>query len=101
MLEYVPLTQKIWNEDPDRFKTQEKCNREVKKDPCALRFVPDHFKTQEMCDDAVLEDPFALHFVTDWFITQQQLRASDDYHGLYYNNDKLIRWYDGYQKRRV
>ena len=90
-LEYVPWTLEMWNEAPDRFKTQEMCNREAEKDPWALRFVLDHFKTQEICDDVVLEDPFALYFVPDWFIAQQQLREWDDYHGIYYNNDKLIR----------
>ena len=52
-----------------------------------------------MCDDAVWEDPFTLHFIPDWFVTQQQLKTWDDYHGLY-NNDRLIKWYNGYKKRK-
>ena len=79
----------MWGETPDRFKTQEMCNKAVEKDSWALRFVPDHLKTQKMCDDAVWEEPFTLHFVPDWFVTQQELKTWDDYHGLC-NNDDLL-----------
>ena len=53
LLEYVPWTQEMWGWAPDRFKTQEMCNKAVEKDPWALRFLPDHLKTQKMCNDAV------------------------------------------------
>ena len=76
------------------------CNKAVKKDPWALRFAPYHLKTQKMCDDVVWEDPFTLHFIPDWFITQQQLKTWDDYYGPC-NNDRLIKWYAGYKKRKA
>ena len=53
-----------------------------------------------MCDDAVWEELFTFHFVPNWFVTQQELQTWDDYNGLC-NNDRLIKWYDGYQKRKA
>ena len=53
-----------------------------------------------MCDDTVQEEPFTFHFVPDLFVTQQELKTLDDYHGLC-NNDRLTKWYDGYQKRKA
>ena len=113
---------------PDRFKTQGMCIKGVEVDPWQLYNVPDHFKTQEMCDKAVREDafslqhlpdcfvrqgqvkiwndyydkavarnPYTLRFVPDWFLTQQQAKIWDDY----CDNDRLIEWYGGYQKKTV
>ena len=58
--------------------------------------VPDHFKTQEMCATAVKLDPFSLIYVPDWFVTQQQIESWDEY-----CNDDIIKWHNGYQKRKV
>ena len=35
---------------PDRFKTQEMCNEEMRNKPCTLEYVTDKLKTQEMCE---------------------------------------------------
>ena len=37
----------------DCYKTQEVCNKYVKKDSEMLKFVPDYFETQQMCKKAV------------------------------------------------
>ena len=81
---------------PDHFKTE----KNVYLDPWQLKDVPDHFKTQEMCDDAVWGYPFSLQFVPYWFVTQQQIDAwcDDDY---WYDDDEIIGWYNGYQKRKA
>ena len=38
---------------PDRFKTQEMCNKAVEVDPWQLKDVPYRFKTHKMCNKAV------------------------------------------------
>ena len=113
-LDYVPdhfKTQKMCNEAmsnnptvlfliPDHFKTQEMCIKAVEVYPCQLNDAPDHFTTQDMCDDAVWGDPFSLKFIPDWFVTQEQVKLWHDY-GDYYDDSELIKWYDGYQKRKA
>lgn len=42
---------------PDCFKTQDMCNKAVRKDIPLLKFVSDRFKIQEIHDKAVCEDP--------------------------------------------
>ena len=76
------------------------CDKAVKEDPRLLQSVPDQYKTQEMCDKAVEEDLGLLEYVPDWFVTQQQigLQGDDD---DYYDDDKLIEWYDGHNKRKT
>ena len=85
---------------PDRFKTREMCINAVEVDPWQFHDVPYHFKTQEMCDGVVRDDPFSLQFVLDWFMTQQQVKLWHD-NDDYCNNNELIKWYDGYQKRKT
>ena len=97
MLEYFPWIQGMWGKAPDHFKTQKICCKAVKKGSWALKSVLDHLKTQKVCDAAAWEDPFTVQFIPHWFVTQQQLKTWDDYHGLC-NNDRLIKWYSGYQK---
>ena len=82
---------------PDRFKTEEICIKVAEVDPLQLEHVPDHFKTQGMCDYVVWGDPFSLQYVPDWFVTQEQIELWDDDND-YCNDDKLIEWYEGYQK---
>ena len=67
------------------------CERAVWLGPSVLQLVPDHFKTQEICDDAVRDESFSLQYVSYWFVTQQQVKLRDD---------RLISWYNGYQKRQ-
>ena len=119
LLEIIP----VWiREIPDNLKTQEMCNEAMCIEPYSLAFVPDCFKTQEMCDKAVEIDPFnlwhipdnlrtqgmcirafeaglgLLEHVPDWFVTQGQIDLwhDDDY---WRDDDKLIKWYEDYQKR--
>ena len=121
LLEIIP----VWiREIPDHLKTQEMCNEAMRMDPYSLAFVPDNLKTQEMCDKALEIDPYnlwrvpnhfktqkmcdkaaetgpgSLEFVTDWFVTQQQIDVwyDDDY---WCNDDEIIEWYNGYQKRKA
>ena len=53
---------------PDCFKTQEMC---VKANPYNFDYIPDRLKTQEMCDKAVDEYPYNLGYVPDRFKTQE------------------------------
>ena len=46
-----------------------------------------------MCDAAVMKDPWLLVYVPNWFITQQQVNIHDD-------DNKLIKYHNGYQERR-
>ena len=85
---------------PDHFNTHEMCIKVLEVDPRQLHDMPDHFKTQEMCNKAVKDGFFSLQFVPDWFVTQQQMDVwydDDDY----YDDDKRLEWYDGYQKRKA
>ena len=64
---------------PDKFKTQEMCNRAVENNPYwCFEYVPDKFKTQEMCLKAVNEWSYYLIYVSDKFKTQEMcLKAVD------------------------
>ena len=84
----------------DNIKTQEMCKRAIKKYPRALKFVPDHLKTQEMCERVVKKYLRAPEFVPDWLVAQEQVKiwhGYDDYH----KDNYLIKWYEGYQKRKA
>ena len=76
------------------FKTQEISERAVEEGLYVLEFVADRFKTKEVCDKAVSHDPSSLRYVPDYFVTQGQVKASHD-------DDEVIGWNDGYQKRRA
>ena len=80
----------------DRLLMQEMCDIAVRMEPWLLRIIPDHFKSQEMCDEVVARHPYTLEHVHDWFVTQPEIGPwDDDYH------DELIKWYEGYQKRKA
>ena len=49
---------------------------------------------------AVMEDPSSLEYVPDWFVTQQQIELWDD-DDEYYDDDKIIEWLEGHQKRKA
>ena len=85
---------------PDQFKTYGIWIKALEADPWQLYNVPDHFEMQDMCDNAVMDDSFSLQFVPDWFVTQQQIKIWHDDND-YSNNNEMIKWYDGYQKRKV
>ena len=85
---------------PDYLNTQEMYERIVYKNPGILEYISDHFKNREMCNEAVEEDPLLLRYVPDWFVTQQLVKyLQDDNHDWY--NNKLIKWHEGYQKRKA
>ena len=44
-----------------------------------------------------MEDPWLLRYVPNRFVTQQQVKLQDDY----CIDDRLIKWYDGYKKRKA
>ena len=75
------------------------CTKAVRMDPWWLKTIPDNFKTQEMCDNAVAREPFMLRHVPDWFVTQGQVNIWYDDDCCY--DDKFIKWYDDYQKRKA
>ena len=117
MLKYVPdylktekMCERAVEEDswplvyvPDCFKRKDMC-KGVCPHPRLIGHVPDHFKTQEMCNKAVELDPSFLWFVTDWFVSQEQLRLwhdSDDWLIRWWYNNRLIKWYKGYQRRKA
>ena len=77
---------------PENLQTQEMCKRVVEENPRLLKYVPDRFKTKEICDKTVSHDPSSLQYVPDYFVTQQQVKL---------RNGRLIKWYNGYQKRQV
>ena len=94
--EIMRTMQNAFHRIPDLFKTQEMCNEAVEVDPWQLKDIPDQYKMQEMCDKAARDYLFSLRLVPDWFVTQQQLDV------LYiYNDNEMIRWYDGYKARKA
>ena len=52
-----------------------------------------------MCKKAVKKYLCLLKYVLDWFVTNQQIKIwhDNDYQS---NDDELIEWYKGYQKRK-
>ena len=74
--------------------------KDVDIEPRFLPFLPDRIKTREMCEKAVKKYLWLLKYVPDWFVTQEQLEIwHDDVE--YCTDDGLIKWYEGYQKRRT
>ena len=66
------------------------------------RFLPaeiDCFKTREMHENAVKKYLWLLKYVPDWFVIHQQIKIWHD-NDDYCNDDELIKWYKGYQKRK-
>ena len=84
---------------PDHLKTQEMCDQAVCIYTLSLVYVPDHLKTHDMCDKTVEEGRWSLEYVPDWFVTQQQIKLWRD-HDDYCNDDRVIKWYKGYQKQK-
>ena len=84
----------------DRSKTKDMCIKALEVDPWSLHDIPDNLKAEEMCNKAVEGDPSSLQYVPTCFVTQQQLGIwfDDDY---WYQDDDMIEWYKGYQKRKA
>ena len=75
------------------------CDKAVETDPFILWHVPDNLKMQGMCIRAIKAGPGLLEYVPDWFVTKVQIGLwhDDDY---WHDGDNLIKWYEGYQKRK-
>ena len=69
-------------------------------EPPFLPLEPDRFKTREMCEKAVEKYLWLLKYVPDWFLAHQQIKIWHD-NDDYCNDDELIEWYQGYQKRKA
>ena len=84
---------------PGCFMIQEMCEGVNEVSPWQLKDVPDHLKVQGMCNKQVWGYTPSLQYLPDWFVTQQQIWIwhDDDY---YCNDDKLIKWYNGYKERK-
>ena len=117
MLKYVPdylktekMCERAVEEDswslanvPDHFKRKDMC-KGVHLHTWLIGHFPDHFKRQDMCNEAVELDPFFLRFVPDWFVSQEQLKLwhdGDDWLIRWWYNNRLIKWYDRYEKRKA
>ena len=88
------------NEVLEHLKTQEICNEAAETNPWQVKYSSNHFKIQEKCNKAVRMDPWLLNYVPDWFAMQGQIKLwhDDDYH---FNDNEIIEWYEGHQKRKV
>ena len=53
-----------------------------------------------MCIRPVEAGLVLLEYVPDWFVTQEKIDLWHD-DDCWYNDDKLVKWYEGYKKRRV
>ena len=85
---------------PDHLQARTMCEGAIEGFPALLWPVPDHFKTQQMCERAVEKYPWSLKYVPDWFVTQGQMKLMRDVNE-YCNDNRMIEWYEGYQKRKA
>ena len=53
-----------------------------------------------MCIRAVEAGLVLLEYVHDWFVTRGQIYLWHD-EDYWHDDDKLIKWYEGYQKRKA
>ena len=49
--------------------------------------------------NSVRDHYFSLQYVPDWFVTQEELKLWHDDNDC--DDDELIEWYDGHQKRKT
>ena len=52
-----------------------------------------------MFEKAVKKYQWLLKYVPDWFVTHQQIKIWHD-NDDYCNDDEIIEWYKGYQRRK-
>ena len=87
---------------PDCLKSQEMCNEVVRRETFTLGHVPDHLKTEKMSEKAFCKEMRSLKYVPDWFVTDQKIwEALRFLIGRYCLLDDLIKWYEGYKKRKA
>ena len=84
----------------DQYITQEICNKALRRKPYVLDYDSGDLKTQELCDYTVQGDPSPLVCFADWLVTQQQLKIWDDCDD-YCNDNGVIEWCEGYEKRKA
>ena len=65
--------------------------------PWLLECVPNRFKTQEMCNKVVRMDQWSLKYVSDRFVVLQEMWYVD----FDDDDDWLIKWRNAYKKRRA
>ena len=75
------------------------CDKVIEIDPFTLWHVPDNLNMQGIRSTAVEAGLGLSEYVPDWFVTQQIKIWRDD--NGYCNDDELIKWYEGYQKRKA
>ena len=63
---------------------------------CMFLIVLKHKK----CNKAEHRRPCLLIYVPDWFLREELIKIWHDDDG-YSNDNWVIKWYDGYQKRKV
>ena len=70
-----------------------------------MEFVPDKYKTQEMCDKAIAEGPWSLIYVPDWFVMLHEMCYEDYSRDVtpepWHYDDKIIEWRNGYKNART
>ena len=77
---------------PEKFKTQDMCDKAVDEDPFCLEYVHDRFKSQEMCS-VKFSSNGEVGDVPDWFITPNIIK-----YGSFY---EYIEWFNGYKERKA
>ena len=55
---------------PDRYKTQQMCDKAILESGGTLKSVTDYYRYQEMCNKAVNIYPHALEFPPECFMAQ-------------------------------
>ena len=63
------------------------CDKDVSEKPFILKHCPDKFETQDMCDKAVYSCLLALQFVPDWFVTSKIIEILDS---AVFSNDYIV-----------
>ena len=70
-----------------------------------MQLIPDRFKTQEICDKVLRDDSSYLQFVPDWFVTNQGVDLWYDHHcdddGNHWDYDDEDEWCDVYKKQKA
>ena len=82
-------------EAPGHLNTLEMCEKAFERNPQSLMYIPNRYKTQGMCNEVAQ--------VPDWFVLQCHLKSLDKYKGfcINYLYDEIIKWQNGYQKRKA
>ena len=64
----------VFDSIPDRYKTQEICERVVSEDPSLIVYCTDKYITQRLCDEAADDSLAALKLVPEWFVTSKMIK---------------------------